>query len=123
MALSDEEQRLLEQMEAALAAEDPRLASTLRGTGTRRLHRRRAALAGLGFMAGMAALVAGMEFGVIVSVIGFVAMLASTFLALASWQQVTLEGAGPATPPRAPQHDNPFSAMEERWRRHHDDGN
>src|SRR5215218_6975566 len=32
MALSDEEQRLLEQMEAALAAEDPKLVNTLRGT-------------------------------------------------------------------------------------------
>ena len=46
MALSDEEQRLLEQMEAALAAEDPKLVNTLRGTGARRVHRRRAALAG-----------------------------------------------------------------------------
>ena len=30
MALSDEEQRLLEQMEAALAAEDPKLVNALR---------------------------------------------------------------------------------------------
>jgi Protein of unknown function (DUF3040) len=43
VALSDEEQRLLEQMEAALAAEDPKLVNALRGTGVRRVHRRRAA--------------------------------------------------------------------------------
>ena len=52
MALSDEEQRLLEQMEAALAAEDPKLVNALRGTSVRRVHRRRAALAGVGFFAG-----------------------------------------------------------------------
>ena len=34
MALSEEEQRLLEQMEAALAAEDPKLVNTLRGPGS-----------------------------------------------------------------------------------------
>ena len=35
MALSEEEQRLLEQMEAALAAEDPKLVNAMRGTGVR----------------------------------------------------------------------------------------
>lgn len=42
MALSEEEQQLLAQMEAALAADDPKLADMLRGTGTRKVHRRRA---------------------------------------------------------------------------------
>ena len=60
MALSEEEQRLLEQMEAALAAEDPKLVNTLRGTGVRKLHRRRAAVAGVGFFVGLALLVVGM---------------------------------------------------------------
>ena len=39
--LSEEELRLLEQMERALVAEDPKLASTLRGTKVRQ-HQRRA---------------------------------------------------------------------------------
>ena len=60
MALSEEEQRLLEQMEAALAAEDPKLVNTLRGTGVRKVHRRRAAVAGVGFFVGLALLIAGM---------------------------------------------------------------
>jgi hypothetical protein len=59
MALSDEEQRLLEQMEAALAAEDPKLVNTLRGTGARRVHRRRAALAGVAFLIGLAVVIVG----------------------------------------------------------------
>ena len=54
MALSEEEQRLLDQMEAALTAEDPKLVHALRGTGTRRVHRRRAAIAGVGFFAVLA---------------------------------------------------------------------
>ena len=40
--LSEEELRLLEQMERALVEEDPKLASTLRGTSLRRSARRRA---------------------------------------------------------------------------------
>ena len=39
MALSEKEQELLAQMEAALAADDPRLANTLRGQNVRTLHR------------------------------------------------------------------------------------
>ena len=41
MPLSEEELRLLEQMERALVAEDPKLASTLRGTKVRQHQRRR----------------------------------------------------------------------------------
>ena len=44
MPLSEHEQRLLEQMERALYAEDPKLASTLRGADLRAHHRRRVAL-------------------------------------------------------------------------------
>ena len=40
MPLSEEELRLLEQMERALVEEDPKLASTLRGTTMRRHARR-----------------------------------------------------------------------------------
>lgn len=118
MALSDKEQRLLEQLEAALAAEDPKLANTLRGTGARKLHRRRAALAGLGFLVGVAALVAGMEFGWIVSVLGFVVMLASTVVALSAWQHVGGDepGEGPSQP------HGPTAFIDDRWRRGGDDG-
>lgn len=123
MALSDEEQRLLEQMEAALAAEDPKLAHTLRGTSTRRLHRRRAALAGVGFVVGLAALVAGIELGIIVSVVGFVVMLVATILALTSWPQVggdAAPGHDPTSP--TPEGSDFMDRLEERWRRRQDEG-
>lgn len=126
MALSEEERRLLEQMEAALAADDPKFASTLRGTSTRKLHRRRAAVAGLAFALGIAALVAGMEIHPAVSVIGFVIMLVATIVALTAWQHVGNGGtqARPAAPrPKSPTGDSPFmDKMEERWRRRQDEG-
>lgn len=125
MALSEQEQRLLEQMEAALAAEDPKLAHTLRGSGTRRQHRRRAVLAGLGFLLGIAALLAGMETSPIVSVLGFVLMLASTVVALTSWRHVNSDGVERQASPR-PKPTSPDTAfmdkIEERWRRRQDKG-
>ena len=81
MALSDEEQRLLEQMEAALAAEDPKLVNALRGTSVRRVHRRRAALAGVGFFAGLGLLIAGISITPFLSVLGFVIMVAAAVTA------------------------------------------
>ena len=126
MALSEEEQRLLEQMEAALAAEDPKLAHTLRGTRTRRFMRRRAAIAGAVFVVGRARGVPvgeqGLEFGPVVSIVGFVLMLAATVTALTSWQQIGDDGSdGPAVP-RTPNDPSDFmDRLEERWRRHQDD--
>ena len=88
VALSDEEQRLLEQMEAALAAEDPKLVNALRGTGVRRVHRRRAALAGVGFFAGLGLLIAGISVTPVLSVLGFMIMVAAAVTAIYSWQHV-----------------------------------
>lgn len=113
MALSDKEQRLLEQLEAALAAEDPRLASTLRGTTNRTLHRRRAAIAGVGFVLGMVALIGGMQISPIVSVVGFVIMLAATVVALSSWRVVETQSSGQGTEDDAAFTDR----LDEPWRR------
>ena len=123
MALSEDEQRLLEQMEAALAADDPKLASTLRGT-TRRWHRRRAILAGLGFLIGVACLVGGMELHWALSVTGFVIMLVATVLGVTAWQQSALVGDGQAPGGKsggAAERDF-MGRMEDRWRRRQDEG-
>lgn len=114
MALSEKEQRLLEQLEAALAEEDPRLANALRGSSNRALDRRKAALAGLGFVLGMALLVGGMQVGWVLSVVGFIVMLASTVVGLSAWQRVESEGRDPR---QAPFHTSPFDNLDERWRR------
>ncbi|HRL48800.1 MAG TPA: DUF3040 domain-containing protein [Propioniciclava sp.] len=116
MALSEHEQRLLEQLEAALAADDPKLANTLRGSRSRSLHRRHAALAGVGFVVGLVALVAGMQVTWVISVIGFVVMLASTVLAISAWRHVDA-GAQPAagTPHSAPTERDTRRRPEDRF--------
>ena len=84
MPLSEEELRLLEQMERALVEEDPKFASTLRGTSFRRAARRKAILAGVVFVGGVAVLMAGAIFQRIpLGVLGFVIMLASATYGLA----------------------------------------
>ena len=59
MPLSEHEQRLLEQMEKALYAEDPKFATSLRSAPGARAARGRAALGVLGLLAGIGLLVAG----------------------------------------------------------------
>src|SRR3954454_16652133 len=71
--LSEEELRALEEMERALVQEDPKLASTLRGTNLRRAARRRAILAGVCFVVGLGILMAGaVARQTIVGILGFV---------------------------------------------------
>lgn len=83
MPLSEEELRLLEQMERALSEEDPKFASTLRGTSLRRAARRRAILAGIVFVLGIVLLMTGAVINVWpIGIAGFVVMLASATLGL-----------------------------------------
>jgi hypothetical protein len=85
--LSEEELRLLEQMERALVAEDPKFVSALRGTERRRHARRRALVAGGVFLLGVTVLMAGAVMATTwVAIIGFVVMLGSAVLALSSWR-------------------------------------
>ena len=78
MPLSEEELRLLEQMERALVEEDPKLASTLRGTTMQRVARRRAIIAAVVFVIGMALLTTGvLASQPVVGIVGFVVMLSA----------------------------------------------
>ena len=87
MPLSEEELRLLEQMERALVEEDPKFASTLRGTSLRRSARRRAIVAGVVFVLGICLLMGGVmsgtgALGFAIGIGGFVVMLGSATVAL-----------------------------------------
>ena len=80
MPLSEHEQRVLEQMEKALYAEDPRLATQLKRTATTGgpagLDRRRLAVGVLVALAGLALVVVGvMSQQIWVGAIGFLAMV------------------------------------------------
>jgi hypothetical protein len=83
--LSEEELRLLEQMERALVEEDPKFASTLRGTTMRQAARRRAVLAGFVFAVGIAVLMGGAISGWWqIGIVGFVIMLGSATIGLSA---------------------------------------
>jgi hypothetical protein len=72
-------------MERALVEEDPKLASTLRGTAFRRSARRRAVVAGVCFVLGVVVLMTGaVAQETIVGIIGFVIMLASATIGVAA---------------------------------------
>ncbi len=90
MPLSEHEQRLLEQIEQALYAEDPKFASTVRATDLRTVARRRIRRAAVLFVVGLGVLLAGVIFNRLVAgvpvlgVLGFCIMLGS---ALYGWSQ------------------------------------
>ncbi len=113
MALSEHELRQLAQLEADLAQDDPELADVMSGVGHRKIHRRRAALAGLGFLVGVAALLGGLQINPIISIVGFIIMLVSAVIAVGSWQFVSEEQMIPDST------DEPSASfmdrMNERW--------
>jgi len=81
--LSEEELRLLEQMERALVEEDPKFASTLRGTTLRQSARRKAILAGVVFVGGIVVLMTGAIKALpVVGILGFLIMLVSATVGL-----------------------------------------
>ena len=102
MPLSEHEQRLLEQMERALYAEDPKFASSLRSAGPRPGNRRKAAIGVLTALVGFALLITGAATSiVVVGVLGFLAMLVGTFLVVTT-MRVGPETEAPAAAPGAP---------------------
>jgi Protein of unknown function (DUF3040) len=126
--LSEHEQRLLEQMERALYAEDPKLASTLRGADLRAHHRRRIVLGLLGFLVGVAGLVAGVAIPLeLVGLAGFLLMLVSAWWVTTGWRgrsaASTPGSTGPAAPggrtqrPAKVRSSGVMDRLEERWRR------
>lgn len=80
MPLSEHEQRLLDEIEQALYAEDPKFASSVRGARARRRPhiRSTALLCALGILAGLGLVLVGLLATIIaLSVVGFVLLVAS----------------------------------------------
>ncbi len=141
MPLSEHEQHLLEQMERALYAEDPKFATSMRNSPASAGDKRRIALGVIAFLAGMGMLVAGVATQVVlVGVAGFLAMLGGIWLAISAWRSVTqpTSGGGQSAAPQAaagprtgrprasrprPRRSGGFTErMEERWRRRREKG-
>jgi DUF3040 family protein len=120
MPLSEHEQRLLDQIERALIAEDPKFASTVRAGRLRRPTRRRRLQGLVLFLVGLVLLVVGVAIRSIwlqnipvVSVVGFLVMLTGAVLA------ITSVGASKKAKGKAAESEkNKFGGkMEERFRR------
>lgn len=125
MPLSDHEQRMLDEIERALYEDDPKFATSV---NVSRIRRRRPIVAGCLFVAGLVALVVGviatqslLAVGVIVSVVGFLAMVGGAALFVfgqpgaraAKGMDKSADKPGPSLGNR----------MEERFRRRFDDPN
>jgi hypothetical protein len=89
MPLSDHEQRMLDQIESALYAEDPKFASSVRGGNLRAPSARRRLQGAALFILGLAMLVSGVAFKAtmigsfpILSVIGFIVMFGGVVFAI-----------------------------------------
>ncbi|NML49608.1 DUF3040 domain-containing protein [Streptomyces sp. R302] len=125
MPLSEHEQRMLEQMERALYAEDPKFATALEGSGLRTYTRRRVYQAVAGFLVGIALLMAGMVAQQIwISVVGFLVMLGCAVLAVTGWRKAPKPGeqaqqAGRGRQGRARR--SMMDRIEARWQRRRDE--
>jgi hypothetical protein len=80
--LSEHEQQLLEQMEQALYAEDPKFASQMQGAGARASARRRMAVGVVGVVAGLALVLVGVNTTMWIGAIGFAVMVGAVAFAL-----------------------------------------
>ncbi|SDJ14476.1 Protein of unknown function [Frankineae bacterium MT45] len=125
MPLSDREQQLLDQIEQALYAEDPKFATTVRSARPRSHARRWLVLCIVGVIGGLAIVLAGLAAQLIaLGVLGFVLIVASCVYA------TTLLSARHGTPPaatnqpsnsNAARKDGVRSRMEDRLKRRFDE--
>lgn len=132
MPLSDHEQRMLDQIESAFYAEDPKFASSVRGAGLHAPTARRRLQGATLFALGLGMLVCGVAFKAtmigtfpILSVLGFVVMFGGVVYAMtgARWvgQRDQAGSLGVARPRRAKGVAGSFaSRMEDRFRRRFD---
>jgi hypothetical protein len=125
--LSDNEQKLLEQMERALYAEDPKFASAMRGANRRRGAGRRLVIGGLVIVLGLVILVLGVSNKQIaIGVLGFVCMLAGTAYAVSSQRRGPIGvvnaagGVRPAAKGKARARGSFMQRLEQRWDRRRD---
>ncbi len=124
MPLSEHEQRLLDEIEQALYAEDPKFASSVRSA---RAHSRRrssliTSLLGIGLGLGLV-LVGLLATVIALSVVGFVLLVAGSAYAIQSLRHRVAGGAsanGPSAP-RPQRSSGMRSRMEDRLRRRFDE--
>jgi Protein of unknown function (DUF3040) len=121
--LSENEQRLLEQMERALYAEDPKWASAMRGAVRRSSNARRLLFGISGVVLGLILLLVGVgQQLVIVGIIGFVVMLVAFAYTVSSRRRPGPSGvvnrSGGVRPVSSSRRRSSFmQRLEQRWER------
>jgi hypothetical protein len=130
--LSEHEQRLLEQIEQSLYAEDPKFARSWRTKDPGKVRRNTLLRAVVLFVVGLAALLAGVitlnsstVLGVVLGAGGFVFMLGAAWYSLSTRQRLRAVAADPA-PARRARGERPRRSLserlEDRWERRRDEG-
>jgi hypothetical protein len=128
MPLSDHEQRLLEQIEQALYAEDPKFATSVASRKMRSHPRRKLVLAAVGVILGLALVAVGVPVHPVLIVLGFVLAVASCTLAVfvvrgpSTPDLHLIDGSAPRVQSSRPAaQDNLRRRMEDRFRRRFDE--
>jgi hypothetical protein len=126
--LSENEQRLLDQIEQALYAEDPKFASIYQGKDVRSHYRHRVLRAAMGLLVGLGLLLAGVITPLIpLGVVGFVVMLGAATYGLTSWQRMTghrvtaVRERRASRQPTGAEKRSVVRRLEDRWQRRQDD--
>jgi hypothetical protein len=131
--LSEHEQRLLEQIERALLAEDPKFASTVRATDPRHYALRRVVFAGFLVLVGIGLLVFGLvrsdlaPAGIpVLGILGFVVMFGAAVLGVQSYRRagraepLRVVGSERRQPRGRVAKTSLVDRLEDRWRRRGD---
>ena len=122
MALSDREQALLEQMERALASEDPKFASALRVPMISRTAPKSIGIAVLGVVIGIGILIAAVTLAIpALGVLGFLAIVAGFYFAQLG-TKAAAAGQIPTRPTKPATNGGFMQGLEERWDRRQDNG-
>ena len=126
MPLSEHEQRLLDEIEQALYAEDPKFAATVRSARAHRRVRSSVLFCVLGVVAGLALVLVGLLANLVVlSVVGFVLLVAACGYGAQTLHQRSSNGSSSpgsgGSSQRAPRAGGLRSRMEDRMRRRFDE--
>jgi hypothetical protein len=127
--LSENEQRMLEQMERALYEEDPKFATQLKGSDARAFYRKRLAIAAVVFVVGVAALLGGAVAQIWpVGVVGFLIMLGAAWLGVSAWRRIpgpneigAFQAPAGSAPRKKKGNSGFMSRAEDRWKKRRDE--
>ena len=127
MPLSEHEQRMLAEMENALATEDPRFASHMRGNPASTLRRKRLISGGIGVLVGLGLILLGIQTTMWVGAGGFAVMVAAAAYALAPAPSGARKAAGGSGSRKGGKRPTPrkgggfLDRLDERWERRQND--